>query len=284
MPNFDAVTREHVLKALAEYDEVGAEAFLERYGFGSAREYVLWHEGRSYDSKAVLGVAQAFATGTPAASADFSGGKAGAAKVLRNLEFEVASPDEFGSKEAPASGSWREASDLGTGEARAEWAGAARDVLLDAARRYHAVVTYTELSDQVQHRTGIRTSQQVRHWIGDVLGRVADDCAARGEPNLSSLCVNAQGSVGAGYAAVVRTLDGAEPGDHDDHAARERLACYTHFEAVGLPADGGVRALTPQVSASRTRARKAAQEARPIPTCPNCHMAVPATGICDDCG
>lgn len=283
MPKFDAVTREDVIRALAEYDQLGADAFLERYGFGRAREYVLWHDGRSYDSKAILGVAHLHATGSVAARTEFSGGKAGAAKVLRDLGFEVTSPDELAVDGAPATGSWRSSAEVGSDAARAAWAVAARDVLMDAARRYQAVITYKELAVQVQHRTGIRTSQLLQHWIGDVLTRVAGDCRARGEPNLSALCVNAQGSVGNGYAAVVLARTGIEPADLDDHAARDRLDCYRYFDAAGLPADGGAPSLTPQIAAGRSRARKAAREARPVLTCPTCHMALPATGICDDC-
>ena len=89
MPRFDAVTRSHVLSALAEYDRLGSETFLGTYGFRSARDYFLWHDGRSYDSKAVLGVALKYATGVVARSDDFSGGKDGAAKVLVELGFDV---------------------------------------------------------------------------------------------------------------------------------------------------------------------------------------------------
>jgi hypothetical protein len=35
-----------VLRALAEFDEIGREAFLAKYGFGPARTYFLVHEGR----------------------------------------------------------------------------------------------------------------------------------------------------------------------------------------------------------------------------------------------
>jgi hypothetical protein len=89
VPSFEAVTRIHVLSAIREYDELGADAFLSTYGFGRAREYALRHRGRLYDSKAILGVAHRYATGTLADSEEFSGGKDGAARVLERLEFEV---------------------------------------------------------------------------------------------------------------------------------------------------------------------------------------------------
>ena len=95
VPDFDAVTHDHVLAALEEYDERGADVFLNRYGFGKARDYVLWHDGKSYDSKAILGVAHKYATGAAAARSEFSGGKDGAAKILRGLGFAVTFADDL---------------------------------------------------------------------------------------------------------------------------------------------------------------------------------------------
>lgn len=92
MPAWSAVTRQHVLAAIQEYDEVGQEAFLDRYGFAPSQDYVLRHSNRSYDSKALLAASLRHATGTAATAADFPGGKTGAAKALRNLDFEVLSP------------------------------------------------------------------------------------------------------------------------------------------------------------------------------------------------
>ena len=92
MATFSSVTRNHVLQALAEYDSLGAEEFLGRYGFAPSRGYTLVHEGRSYDSKAILGVAHRHATGRLATSEEFSGGMAGAVAILRKRGFEVSEP------------------------------------------------------------------------------------------------------------------------------------------------------------------------------------------------
>jgi hypothetical protein len=167
---------------------------------------------------------------------------------------------------------------------RTAWAEAARPVLIKAAGRYRAMISYKDLAAQMQEATGIATSQPMQHWMADVLHRVATDCAERNEPNLAALTVNAQGSVGASYASMVLATRGEEIGDADDHAARERLACHTYFEAADLPADGGVPTLTEKVSAARTRARKASALAKPIDTCGTCNMALPATKVCDNCG
>ena len=270
---FDHIVSTHVLQAIREYDELGGPEFLSRYGFGQARSYLLIHEGRSYDSKAILGVAHKFAAGTPASSADFSGGRDGAAAVLRNLGFEVRSTDGLDNAGAPG----------GTPETRDQWAVAAREVLLDVARRYHAVITNKQLAHEVQERTGIHTKQLMHYWIGDVLGRVARECDRRDEPILSALCVNAEGSVGDGYAVAVAQVQGTKPSDPDDHAARERLSCHVFFGAEDVPADGGFPALTPAVAQRRERSRKLRAQEAPVLTCPTCHMALPKTGVCDNC-
>ena len=57
MAFWDAVQPRHVRQAAAEYDELGQDEFLERYGFGRARAYRLIIDGKAYDSKAILGVA-----------------------------------------------------------------------------------------------------------------------------------------------------------------------------------------------------------------------------------
>lgn len=47
----DLKEREAVLRALQTYDRPGRSAFLKKFGFAPADEYVLSHEGRYYDSK-----------------------------------------------------------------------------------------------------------------------------------------------------------------------------------------------------------------------------------------
>ncbi len=92
MATFSSVTRQHVLQALAEYDARGGEEFLEVYGFEPSRGYTLVHEGHSYDSRAILGVAHRFATGRLATPDDFSGGMQGPVAILRKRGFEVSEP------------------------------------------------------------------------------------------------------------------------------------------------------------------------------------------------
>jgi hypothetical protein len=176
-------------------------------------------------------------------------------------------------------------------------------VLLEAAGRYRALVTWKQLSTAVQETTGITTSRPVATWIGDVLARVTDECQSRGEPLLSSLCVSVQGTVGEMYAEAVEHARGTRPTDPDEHAAEERLSCYRHWNAEGLPRDGGTplrtahfkpvrqaaaRKPTPRVPGTpRTTTRKVAAaptpEPKPVRLCPTCFTEVPASGVCDYC-
>lgn len=203
----------------------------------------------------------------------------------------------------------RDASEVGSAAARAAWAEAARPVLIEAAGRYRALVSYRDLASAVQDATGITTTQLMHQWIGDVLGRVTESCHSRGEPLLSALCVTVQGSVGEGYADAVEQVRGTRPEDPDEHAAQERLSCYRHWEATGLPRDGGTplrtahfktvrkqaarkpaaarttgpRTTSPRTATPRKSRAVPAPEPKPVPLCPTCRIQVPASGICDYC-
>jgi len=78
------------MDAMDEYDRLGQDEFLGKYGFDRARSYLLIHNGKAYDSKAVVGVAHGFLPGERALSArDFSGGEATVGRLLRGLGFTV---------------------------------------------------------------------------------------------------------------------------------------------------------------------------------------------------
>ena len=86
---WDQVTREDVVRAIQEYDRLGAEAFFAEHGFAPTTTYDLVWEERRYPPKAILGTAYEFATGERLRSGDFEGGKAGAVAVLGKLGFTV---------------------------------------------------------------------------------------------------------------------------------------------------------------------------------------------------
>lgn len=87
------ITVEAVRAAIEEYDRIGRASFLKKYGFRKSRGYVLRYGARDYDSKAIAAAAHGFVpNSSPLDWRDFSGGKAGAARLLIDLGFEVQSP------------------------------------------------------------------------------------------------------------------------------------------------------------------------------------------------
>ncbi len=90
MVTWDDVTRAEVLRAIQEYDRLGAEQFFSAHGFGPTTTYDLVWERRRYPPKAILGTAYEFATGQRLAPGEFEGGKSGAVRVLQKLGFTVA--------------------------------------------------------------------------------------------------------------------------------------------------------------------------------------------------
>lgn len=95
MATFSSVTQQHVLQALAEYDARGEEQFLDVYGFARSDDYPLVHDGRGYDSRAVLGLAHRFATGRHATPEEVESGFHGAVAILRRRGFTVVEPPSF---------------------------------------------------------------------------------------------------------------------------------------------------------------------------------------------
>lgn len=84
------VRQEDVVAAIAEYDQLGQQPFLDKYDMGRAASHLLRYDGRDYDSKAIFAAAHGHHPGfKPLTSDRFSGGDNDAAKWLRRLGFEV---------------------------------------------------------------------------------------------------------------------------------------------------------------------------------------------------
>ncbi|MBP2037321.1 hypothetical protein [Streptomyces avidinii] len=52
------ISRDDILKTLEEYEALGRDAFLDRYGYREASTYLLVHDGKDYEPKAIAGVAR----------------------------------------------------------------------------------------------------------------------------------------------------------------------------------------------------------------------------------
>ncbi len=293
------IRREHVLRAIEEYDDDGATAFLDTYGLAPAPEHPLSHRGSTYDTRAVVAVAYGYATGT--ALGDHELDAPDAAMLARGLGFTV---DETGLPPLR----FARAATVGRDHAHDTWALAARERLLEVAGTYHAVMTRHELADYVQRRSVIRTDQQPQAWIGDVLRRVAVACVAAREPLLPCLVIDDHGRVGTAYHHALRDLRGEDVEDVDEQASRERLECYAYFGAT-LPEGGGEPLVTVVAPAPRAKAASAPRArsiagggsttprvprtprapAKPTPVvrqaaiCPVHFIELPPSGVCDLC-
>jgi len=91
MTLYDITDPNAIEQAINEFDELGRQAFLDKYGFDEAKTYYLLHEGRLYDSKAIVGVAHGYEhpEAGPLRASDFSGGEATVEKKLEELGYEV---------------------------------------------------------------------------------------------------------------------------------------------------------------------------------------------------
>jgi len=91
----NGLTRDSVLAAIADYDELGADGFYQKYGFASAKKYFVKYEGMLYPSKGIYGVAFKYTEAEkPQKSTDFSGGIEVVTDTLKALGFEIVVSEE----------------------------------------------------------------------------------------------------------------------------------------------------------------------------------------------
>jgi hypothetical protein len=91
MPLSDLTDPAAVEAAMNEFDRVGRDAFLRKYGFGPSRTYFVRRDGKLYDSKAIVGAAHGYQypqKGQLRAD-DFSGGENTVGAQLEALGFSV---------------------------------------------------------------------------------------------------------------------------------------------------------------------------------------------------
>lgn len=167
------------------------------------------------------------------------------------------------------------------------WVKHAYEILVDTAGTYNGVITYSDLAEEIQQRSGLATRSQMRNWIGSLLADLARVNHARSEPALTSLVVRKDdGRVGSGYDVVLR-LAGEPPIEdqleRETHAAAARLDCYRHWGAH-VPAEAAPT-LSPRMREVRDRpSRKAPTADRRGGICPTCFMEMPVAGDCANCG
>ena len=87
---FSVTSPDAVLSAIGEYDRLGRDAFLKKYGYHKAVSYLIVHKDHKYDSKAIIGVAFGYQYSTlPLTNDEFSGGKVTVEKALTRMGFSV---------------------------------------------------------------------------------------------------------------------------------------------------------------------------------------------------
>ena len=206
-------------------------------------------------------------------------------------------------------GFWYEPEGTGTSEAIAleAWARTAHDILEETAGTYHGTVTEGALAHRLLTETGIATSRPHPRWLPKLLQPLAALHHRDDYPPLTALVVDGRGWVGERYDDVLRAAEQhpiSDPTARERHASRARLECYQWAGAA--PEDGGHPEIV-EMKAPRARAPRAATSAsaprtprtpsepkvsapkrvavtdRPVNVCPRCFMAIPATGLCDNC-
>ena len=78
-------------QAINEFDRIGRDNFLRKYGFGPSRAYFVCHDGKYYDSKAIVGAAHGYQYPQKGElrAEDFSGGENTVHARLEALGFSV---------------------------------------------------------------------------------------------------------------------------------------------------------------------------------------------------
>ncbi|MGO4569433.1 hypothetical protein AB4Z52_31405 [Rhizobium sp. 2YAF20] len=80
-----------ITAALDEFDQLGRENFLQKYGFRPAKAYFIRRNGKHYDSKAIVGAARGFQHSELGAlrSNEFRGGDQTVRGLLERPGFQV---------------------------------------------------------------------------------------------------------------------------------------------------------------------------------------------------
>ena len=153
------------------------------------------------------------------------------------------------------------------------WAKHAYEVLVETAGRYNAVITYSELAEEVQRRSSLRTKSQMRNWIGGLLADLVKVNHVRNEPPLASLVVHKDdGQVGAAYDEVLRVAGESpisDPLERETHGGRSA--------ARVLPPLGSRRPRRREADAERPRPRRPG----PHPACRGSHGGATRRGLPD---
>lgn len=189
VPLDDLTSAAAVDAAMDEYDELGRQAFLNKYGFGPARRYFILRNGELYDSKAIVGAAYGHQHPLrgPMVHSEFAGGEQTVKTRLERLGFNVvARPAVAAADSMPL----REAIDAALEGIRARRPG--------------------EWSDDVQKAVAITLPNAIRALVGPAY-RVKGSAGAGNQAEIPWVSVLPPGTKGASegrYVVYLFTADG----------------------------------------------------------------------------
>lgn len=83
------VTRDAILDAVDEYEDLGRDGFLNKYGFAAQVDVILEYVGQKYDGVAIAAAGHGFQTGTPLSSGELINRENEVAERLAKLQFRV---------------------------------------------------------------------------------------------------------------------------------------------------------------------------------------------------
>lgn len=287
----DLTNPQAVLAAMKECDSLGREAFLAKHGFGEARSYFLEYGGRRYDSKAIAGVAHGHQHGRPLTSTEFSGGDKTVAAKLTELGFYVTRP----------AADWVTpiGSILTKTEIKALYGGTIYGGI-EPSRSTPNIMIFTDPS--VGHEHGYKFDEWdavepgVFYYSGEgqegdqelVQGnRAVLDHAQSGRVIRLFEAVDGKQRPGGKLQRYVGAfyLDQDAPYSSkvapDKYGTPRRVLVFRLIrdELVGFP-ERPVAA--PAVPAKASSVPKTTPT--PVAICSTCYMALPASGVCDECG
>jgi len=161
----------------------------------------------------------------------------------------------------------RDARPMTWGDAMRAWAPIAQRVLYETSVSDRATITLEELAEIVQEESGVRTKEAVSTWITRLTDRVT-----AADPDIPIPVPPAPTKARATRAAAPKR---AKPATGATPTAAASSATITG-STPAVPATSAA----PKATAAPKRPRGAEPE---VTICPTCFMALPASGICDNC-
>lgn len=227
---------------MAEFDSLGRELFLLKYGFTAVNEAFVHHGIARYDARALFAAAYGHQHGQPLTKRQVAGGMNGAPGRLAQLGYVVVGPDDLKGRAT-----------YDSFEAAVSHVPVPLDNL-EAIRAFLVNRNYSEFF--------VPSS---RAYIGAK--------PRSGKP---------AHYIAPGYISY-REEDGRPMGIQLPVRETRAVAAFLPIREASAAAAASARSASARVAAERP-VKRTAPEDRPMNFCPECFLALPATGVCSNCG